>query len=86
VALGWSPALLGPLWGALGGGGLALYALLAFAEALRMARSAPKEKRTPALLWYTASGIAVTHLSYGWNFLRGLLSPRLHEEKTPAAA
>jgi GT2 family glycosyltransferase len=81
AALGWIPGLFWPAWGRLWAGGLALYAALAGAEGLRMALSAPKEKRGLALWWLTASGIAATHFSYGWHFLRGLGARRLHEEK-----
>ena len=86
TALGWLPALAWPLWGALYGSGLALYAALVMAESLRMGLSAPAGKRGLPLFWLTASGIAVTHLSYGFHFLRGLMSARLHEEKAPAGA
>ncbi len=77
AALGWIPGGLRPFWA----GALALYAALVVAESLRMAAGAPAEKRGLKLFWLTSSGIVVTHLSYGWQFMRGLLASRLHEEK-----
>jgi hypothetical protein len=79
TALGW---VLGPLWAL----GLGLYFGLAALDALRMALSAPAEKRGLRLWWLTFSGIAATHYSYGWHFLRGLFSARLHEDRAPTAA
>jgi GT2 family glycosyltransferase len=81
LSLGWLPAFLWKPWGALWAAGLALYLALVLAESLRMASTAPGEKRGLKLFWLTASGIVVTHLSYGWHFMRGLLASRLHEEK-----
>jgi GT2 family glycosyltransferase len=86
VALGWVPALWLSAWGWLWLGGLGLYLALVLLESLRMGATAPAPKRGPGLFWLTASGIVVTHLSYGWHFLRGLTALRLHEEKGPAAA
>jgi len=86
VALGWLPALAWGAWGRLWLAGLGLYAALVALESLRMGLGAPQEKRGLKLFWLTASGIAVTHLSYGWHFLRGLTASRLNEEKAPAKA
>lgn len=86
VALGWIPGLWSVLWSGLWLGGLALYGLLVVRESLRMGRTAPAEKQGLQLFWLTASGIVVTHLNYGWYFLRGLVAPRLKEERAPTAA
>jgi hypothetical protein len=86
MALGWIPGMWWEAWKRLWLGGMAFYLVMVALESLRMGMGAPQEKRGLKLLWLTASGILVTHLSYGWFFLRGLLSPRLHEEKAPATA
>jgi hypothetical protein len=53
-------------------------------EAFRALRLAPEEKRGVRLAAYVASGIVITHLSYGWHFVLGLLSGRMGEEERAA--
>jgi hypothetical protein len=84
LALGWIPGFYSRAWLLCWLGGISLYAALLLLEGLRMSASAPADKKGIRLLGLTASGIAVTHLSYGFYFLRGLFSTRLHEEKPPA--
>jgi Glycosyltransferase like family 2 len=86
LALGWTPALA-PVawaqdWGRAWALSLAAYLLLAGLEAARMAVKAPLAKRGPGLYFLLAAGLVLTHLSYGWNLLVGLLSVRMEEERS----
>jgi GT2 family glycosyltransferase len=83
VLAGWALGLLDGRLGALWAASLGAYALIAAAEGLWAQRKAPADRRGLALGALVASGIVITHLSYGWHFLAGLLAGRLHEEKKP---
>ncbi len=85
ISIGWLPALAYPVWGQVWAAGLGLYLLLALIEGLRAQFKAPPAKRGLALAWLVTSGVVVSHLSYGFYFVRGLLAPRLGEEKAAAA-
>lgn len=84
AALGWMPALAVSGGLALWAGLLAVYLGLAALAALLALVKAPAALREPGLWALIASGVVLTHLSYGWHFLRGLLSHRLNEEVRPA--
>jgi hypothetical protein len=82
VALGWLPSLIWKGW-ALGWiCALAAYGLAALVEGFRLQRQAPEAMRGLGLGLLVAAGIGVTHLSYGWNFLKGLLARSLDEERS----
>jgi GT2 family glycosyltransferase len=84
VAAAWVPALWWRPWAAVYSGSLIFYACCVLVEALRASRLAPPQKRGLALAAYVASGIVITHLSYGWHFVLGLLSGRMGEEERAA--
>jgi hypothetical protein len=83
--LGWIPEACGAPWAGLWLSSLLGYALLALLEGGRMALKAPASRRGVRLALLTASGIVVTHLSYGWNLLVGLASGRMQEERAAQA-
>jgi GT2 family glycosyltransferase len=79
---GWIPALGAGAWAGLWALSLLAYALLALAEAARLCFKAPRERRGARLFLLVAGGLVLTHLSYGWNLMVGLLSVRMEEERT----
>ncbi|MES2202224.1 MAG: glycosyltransferase [candidate division FCPU426 bacterium] len=80
--LGWLPGLVWEPVFKLWAGVLAFYLSLAVLEGGRALFLAPAGIRGLKLWWLCASGIVVTHYSYGWQFLKGLLAKGLEEEKT----
>ncbi len=60
---------------------LAIYALLAALEAARMQSRAPRERRGFWLWVLVTCGLVATHLSYGFNFMLGLFSSKMQEER-----
>jgi GT2 family glycosyltransferase len=81
---GWALGLLWEPLKALWVASLASYALISMLEGAWAQRKAPVMHRGLRLWALVSLGIIVTHLSYGWHFLAGLLAPRLREESSPA--
>lgn len=64
---------------------LLIYAGIAGLEGARMTIKAPADKRGLRLWGLVTGGLMATHLSYGWNFLRGLASQGMEEERASMA-
>jgi hypothetical protein len=79
--LGWLPGLVWPLGARVWQTSLVLCLACLALQAAYSVRLAPSGRRSWALGWWVFSGIAVTHLSYGFHFLLGLFSSHLGEEK-----
>lgn len=82
LCAGWIPALAVPAWAGLWALSLAAYGLLALLEAARLSVKAPADRRGAELYFLLAAGLVITHLSYGWNLMVGLLSVHMEEERT----
>ncbi|MGH7441649.1 MAG: hypothetical protein ACREKE_03130, partial [bacterium] len=85
VCLGWILGLFGDAWSRFWAGSLVLYLCLAALEAARMTARAPHGRRGVQLWGWVAAGLVATHLSYGWNLVVGLCSPRMSEERSAMA-